>query len=165
MFEDKKSPQIHVAEYRNSSNSSAGGFSKRSVLIILIVAVLAIAGTFALYIHSQKQIKALQQDLAKQQQDPVTSGKDDNQKLVDEVSKLVIVPKDETPTIATVSDLSKLKNQPFFDKAQVGDKVLIYAKAQTAILFRPSEHKIIELAPLSSTQSNTQTNTQPSTNP
>jgi hypothetical protein len=72
----------------------------------------------------------------------------ENNDLITQVGKLVVLPKDEQPTIATVTDLEKLKNQPFFENAQVGDKVLIYANAKKAVLYRPSENKIIELAPL-----------------
>lgn len=70
------------------------------------------------------------------------------QQVIAEVGKTVDLPKDEIPTVATVSDPSKLKDQPFFAEAQLGDKVLIYAQAKRAILYRPSTHKIIGIAPL-----------------
>lgn len=68
--------------------------------------------------------------------------------LVADVSKLMILPTDETPTIATVADPSLLKDQPFFANALKEDKVLIYAKAKKAILYRPSIERIIEVAPI-----------------
>lgn len=64
--------------------------------------------------------------------------------LVAKVSKLMVLPTDETPTVATVTDASKIKDQPFFADAQNGDKVLIYQKTGEAILFRESENKIIK---------------------
>jgi hypothetical protein len=66
--------------------------------------------------------------------------------LVDDVGKVLVLPTDETPTIATVTDPTKLKSQPFFANAQTGDKVLIYQKAQKAILWRPSTSKVIEVS-------------------
>lgn len=69
----------------------------------------------------------------------------ETQDIIEKVGKLVELPK-ETPTIASVTDVSKLKDQPFFAKAQNGDKVLVFAKAQKAIIYRPSTNKVIEIA-------------------
>lgn len=66
-------------------------------------------------------------------------------KLIEEVGKIIALPQGETPTVATVTDLEKVKNQAFFANAQNGDKVLIFANAKKAILYRPSEKKIIEV--------------------
>lgn len=68
--------------------------------------------------------------------------------LIGKVGQLMELPADEKPTIATVSDVNKLQGQPFFDKAQNDDKVLIYKAAKEAILYRPSENKIINVGPI-----------------
>lgn len=65
--------------------------------------------------------------------------------LLTSVGKLIALPSDEKPTIATVSDVEKIKDQPFFKNALNGDKVLIYTKAKKAILYRPSENKVVEV--------------------
>ncbi len=76
-----------------------------------------------------------------------TSG--DSQKeleqVIKKVSKLMILPEDETPTLATVTDPKKLEGQPFFAKAQAGDKILIYSNIKKVILYSPSMNKIIEV--------------------
>ena len=69
--------------------------------------------------------------------------------LVTEVGMLILLPTDERPTVATVSNLEPLKDQAFFAHATVGDKVLIYANARKAILYDPRNKKIIEVAPIS----------------
>ncbi|MFZ2484727.1 MAG: hypothetical protein WAX80_02125 [Minisyncoccia bacterium] len=105
---------------------------KKSTLTIIILAVLILisavstAGYF--YLQSKKQ--------------------DESKNILDQVSKLIILPQDEQPTIATITDLEQLKDQEFFANAEVGDKVIIYTKAKKAILYRPSENKIVEVAPL-----------------
>lgn len=68
--------------------------------------------------------------------------------MVERVGKLMLLPEDEQPTLATVSDLSSLEGQVFFANAELGDIVLMYPKASRAILYSPSRNKIIEVAPI-----------------
>ena len=76
--------------------------------------------------------------------------------LKKEISDKIMVPEGETPTIATVTDISKLESQPFFRLAQNGDKFVIYGSTRMAILYRPSTHKIVNVAPFNA---NDQANT------
>lgn len=68
--------------------------------------------------------------------------------LVASVGDHMLLPHDETPTVATVSDLHALEDQLFFQNAEFGDKVLMYMQAQKAILYRPSTDLIIEVGPI-----------------
>jgi len=68
--------------------------------------------------------------------------------LIKSIGELTILPTGEEPTIATVMDISKLKEQPFFENALVGDRLIIYSESKRAILYRPSENKIIEIGPI-----------------
>lgn len=68
--------------------------------------------------------------------------------LVEAVGKLIVLPEGEEPTVASVSDPEKLKDQPFFQNAKVGDKVLIYTQARKAYLYDPKLNKLLEVAPL-----------------
>ena len=52
---------------------------------------------------------------------------------------------DEKPTVATITDIEKVKDQPFFKNAKNGDRVLIFTNAKKAILYRPTEKRIIEV--------------------
>lgn len=65
--------------------------------------------------------------------------------LISEVGTLLALPSDEKPTVATITDAEKLKEQAFFKNAMNGDKVLIYTNAKKAILYRPSEKKVLEV--------------------
>lgn len=64
------------------------------------------------------------------------------------VSALILAP-DEVPTIALVKDLAPLQGMSFFEHAKVGDVVLMYERAQKAILFDPDANKVIEVGPMS----------------
>ena len=68
--------------------------------------------------------------------------------LTSRISSFMELPEGEQPTLATVTDRSKLQDQNFFSGAQDGDKLLIYPKAKKAILFRPSTGKLIDAANL-----------------
>lgn len=70
------------------------------------------------------------------------------EKVIKSVSKLILLPIGEEPTVATVSDPEKVRNQPFFTNSVAGDKLLIYLQARKAYLYRPSEDKLVEVAPL-----------------
>jgi hypothetical protein len=51
-------------------------------------------------------------------------------------------------TMATILDPAELADQPFFMSAQKGDKVLLYTNAKKAILYSPSQNKIVDVAPV-----------------
>ncbi|HEX3099746.1 MAG TPA: hypothetical protein VHQ41_02115 [Patescibacteria group bacterium] len=153
-------PKIRVTEYRPQNQQlPASRFPRWLPWLVIAIFILTILVLGGLFWRSQHQLNKLKNGSAQQNQS-ATQNQDDAKQLVQQVGKLIILPTDEDPTIATVSDLNKLKDQPFFTKAQVGDKVLIYSKAKKAILYRPSSNQIIELAPLN-TDGNAGTPTTP----
>lgn len=74
--------------------------------------------------------------------------------IVAEVSSLMDLPKDELPTLATVTDLNNISGQDFFKNANLGDKVLIFTNNKKAIIYRPSTKKIIEVGVVNINQKN-----------
>lgn len=69
--------------------------------------------------------------------------------LVTQVGKLIIVPQNETPQVATIQDAAGLaKIQDFFINVKNGDKVLVYVADKKAIVYRPSENKIVNVGPV-----------------
>lgn len=64
------------------------------------------------------------------------------------IGKHILLPDGEEPTVATVSDPDKLKDQLFFKHAKAGDKVLIYTKAKMAYLYDPKKDILLEVAPI-----------------
>ena len=110
----------------------------KKISIVLYVIVLAAVGGIAYYFYHKYQTL---------KNNPGQAELNEVKVLVEKVGKLIELP-DETPTIATVLDKEKLKDQPFFKNAENGDKVLVFINAKKAILYRPSNNKIIEVAPL-----------------
>lgn len=87
---------------------------------------------------------------------PDMASKNEVKDITNKLSKIYALPDNEEPTVATVLEKDKIKDQPFFAKAENGDKVIIFAKSQLAILYRVNENRIINVAPVS-LQQNDQT--------
>ncbi len=117
---------------------------KNIVLFAIVIVALSLGGFF--YYKFQK-IKKNNPDTVKKE----------SQELLNKVSRLYLVSTNETPTVATVSDPDKLKDQAFFSESQKGDKVLIFTQAGKAVLYRPSIDKIIAIAPFNTDTGNTTT--------
>lgn len=111
---------------------------KRSTQIMSVILVVAIGAALFFWF----QINQLKKD-------PASVAQKQTQELVARVGKLIVLPENETPTMATVSDPSKLQDQPFFLNAKKGFNVLIYSSAKKAILYDPFSNKIVEVAPIS----------------
>lgn len=105
--------------------------------IVPLIAILAIIA--AGYFYSELRML---------RKNPQAVAQSESLALVAKVGRLVVLPAGETPTVATVSDPTALKDQPFFASAEQGDKVLIYAQAKKAILYSVRLNKILEVAPL-----------------
>jgi len=109
-------------------------------VLVLIIIFLAIAGSaFYFYNQNKKTLTLLN--------NPSQATEKETKELTDKVGKLITLP-DEKPTLITVMDKEKVKDQPFFSKAENGDKVLVYTAAKKAILYRPSTNKIVEVGPV-----------------
>lgn len=63
------------------------------------------------------------------------------------VGRHYVLPTNEEPALATVTDKNKLTSA-LRDKAENGDKLLIYQQNRQAVLYRPSLDRIIEVAPV-----------------
>lgn len=69
--------------------------------------------------------------------------------VIASVGKLMLLPKDDAPVLARVEDPDALvKQQAFFTGAEKGDTLLIFPKAQRAILYSPSRNLIINSGPI-----------------
>lgn len=68
---------------------------------------------------------------------------------VKKVGKLIVLPKDETPAMATIKDADLLiKNEPFYLGSKNGDVVLMYQKALKAVIYSPERNIIVNVGPV-----------------
>jgi hypothetical protein len=98
-------------------------------LILVLVGIAAIP--VVLYMNEYKKVNAPNQE-----------------KVLNRVRELMILPEDEEPTFATIQDETKLGPQEIFRQAKNGDVLLVFANAKKAILYRPSDNKIVDVSPV-----------------
>jgi hypothetical protein len=130
----------------------------------ILVPILAV-----LFLLSAGAVVYLYREIQTLKNNPQAIAQEEVADLIAKVGELIVLPDDETPTVATVAEREKLQDQAFFARAKNGDKVLIYTNTKKAILYDPIAHKIIEVAPINigeddkSADANTpaQQNTQP----
>jgi hypothetical protein len=115
------------------------------LLAVTVASLLTTAYSYNLYQQTNQELMDLKKN-------PNKVAQQEAKDLVARVGALVALPTGEEPTIATVTDINKLKNQAFFKNAQNGDKVLLYAKALKAYLYSVSMNKILEVAPITVNQ-------------
>lgn len=117
--------------HKNRTHKQISGY----LISIILIVILITLGYFYYKLEDQNKKLNFSENL-------------DSAMVLTNVGKLIVLPTDEDPTIATVADLNALKGQPFFEKAEIGDKVLIYKRAAKAILYRPRENKVIDIGPV-----------------
>lgn len=142
----------------NTSSSSAkvGGKNKKVAFSLWLLAfvILLIGFVWALvnYYQTKSQLEKLstpagQQELAKQE----------TEAIVAKVKKLIVLPTNEQPTIATITDAASIaKEQPFYQNAHNGDKVLIYVQAKKAIIYDAVNDILVNVGPVFIDNSNAQ---------
>lgn len=117
---------------------------KKTIILINTVAILLLVGALATAGYFYMKYRTLSKGTGA----GTAAAAREISDTIKKVGKLIQLPSGESPTFATVTDVEKLKSQAFFKNAKNGDKVLIYQKALKAILYRPSEDKIIDVGPI-----------------
>jgi hypothetical protein len=70
------------------------------------------------------------------------------QELLAKIGKLIVLP-NEKPTFATILDAKKLiAEQSFYAGSENGDQLLIFQKAQKAIIYSPTRNILVNVGPV-----------------
>ncbi len=109
------------------------------LVLALLFVFMALSAFLLFKINKLKNVKS----------NLINEPKTEEQKSVlEKVSEIVILPPNEVPELVVIKDLEEIKNEPFFKNAQVGDSVLIFINSKKAYLYRDSENRIVDIAPL-----------------
>ena len=140
---------------------------KRKSYIYIIVATISIAliGAGVWYIFDLRsevsslenslslantELDDLKKDIVTDPSSAVTRlQQQQNASILEEIASVYALPSDETPTIATVQDITKLTDQPFFEGAENGDILVVFDQSSQALLYRPSTKQLVKVGPIS----------------
>ncbi|MEI7632376.1 MAG: hypothetical protein WCJ60_03570 [bacterium] len=126
---------LDLRAHGKHKKSSKSKFVKKIILaLVLIIIALSM---YLIFVNKNKKIST-----------------DTNLDIKSQISKHFVLPVDEEPAIATVTDKNKIST-PFFKQAENGDKIIIYQNAKRVILYRPSIDRIIDVGPVSIAEPNT----------
>ena len=110
--------------------------NKQTAVIAIIVVLLVSLGILG-YLYRVEKLKSA---------NPGQLVQENTQKIVEKVGKLIILPANEDPTVATIINIEKLKsdNPEFYLNATNGDKLLLYQKK--AIIYSEENNIIVNVA-------------------
>lgn len=150
-FKHKIIKHMAITKNNNIDNVNAATLNRPWVLIekikpylndwrlnFALIVLLLVSAVSAVYFYSQYTVVKT---------NPQKIAQDEKAALVAQIGRLIVLPAEE-PTVATVSNIEQLRNQPFFVNAKNGDKVLIYVNARKAVLYDPVSNKIVEATPI-----------------
>jgi len=122
----------------------------RMFIFLLFVAALGTAGFYyRQYQHASERITFLSSP-----QGQAEAGKEEVKKLLEAVAKLIVIPQNEDPLVATVQDAKALADQsPFYKDARNGDKLIVFR--DRAILYRAEENRLVNASPFNAAEEST----------
>jgi len=140
----------HIRLEESKSEAVKKSSPKKSnigLLLLILIAVLATIGfglIFKKYIETKKQLEVATS--AEGQKAIVQKEVDD---LLGKVGKLIVLPQNEEPTIATITDVEALKQeQSFYTDARNGNRVIIYMQAKKAIIYDEENNILVNVGPI-----------------
>ena len=118
-------------------------------VIAVVGCLLMFCGLGYLYWSSRIENSVFRSELAYANRNTVRSKQIELGKkyssLIEEVDQLIVLP-NEQPIVETIEEGDDVGDLPFKEVPIVGDKVLLFSEARKLILFRPSEHKLVDIA-------------------
>lgn len=110
-----------------------GSFKKVYLLIGILVIFLVGLGVATFYFYKKSKIT------------PPVSSLNELDKTIEEISKVALLPNDDSPTLFSVTDPTQLTSDAFFNASLSGDEMLLYPRIGFAILYRPSTKQVINM--------------------
>lgn len=150
---DQQPDEVVPTEAAATAPRSESAKSAWPRVVLELILVVAVAGLGYFAYDLWRQNASLKSEISELNSNPQLALQRQTEETIRKVGALMQLPQGETPTVANVNDAAQARKQSdFFKDAQNGDKVLMYAKAGQAILYRPATNKIVLSAPLTFNQ-------------
>lgn len=130
-----------------SENQSSSNKSKFIIFGLVLVSIFAFSLAAYSYINYSELIQQSKNDNVKGI-NVASMSKEEKAKVVRENFGKIFNINESDPTIATVTDVEKLKkaNPEFYKDAKEGDNLIIITEKKLAVLYRLEENKIINIS-------------------
>lgn len=122
--------------------------TRKALVAIAIIALVALVLVLDMQRReAEKQLKSLSVRLEQLQTGNTQQNREAAQRIVNEVRKLIAIPEDVEPTVATIIDVETLRQRnPFYNKAENGNHLIV--TAERAILYDSEKKIIIDVVPV-----------------
>ena len=122
--------------------------------LLTVILVIAVIGATASFVWAEQQrraaVKQLEQTTAKlteTKRATQNGGAEVAKEVLAKLRKHIDIPTDPAPTIATITDIDKLKaTNEFYSSAKNGDQLIVTSKR--AILYDPKRDIILDIVPV-----------------
>lgn len=111
-----------------------------SILASATVAIIVATGGFFYYQYDQAKNELI---LVKNETKKVSQ--ETSKDILDEIAKLIELPKKETPSISAMTNIGDLKDFNAFKNVENGDVIISYYENNKTIIYRPATNKIVEI--------------------
>ena len=130
-----------MATRSNATNLGVSSTWKWALLVVLLV---ALGWSLFSYYNTSRQLAILT--------DPTIAaeaGKKQTEEVLGKVGKLIILPKDKNPVVATINDVEKLATtQDFYREAHNGDRLVIFPASKKAVIYDEDDNRIVNVGPI-----------------
>lgn len=118
---------------------------RKNNLLLLGSVFLVFTAVVLSYLYLKKNPQLLGYHTEQTQKEAPRDTRQELDVILADIKKVMLLTDSERPSLATVTEVEKMRSQSFFKNAENGDKVLIYEQGKKALLWRPSTKMIIEV--------------------
>lgn len=160
IFANKRTgSQASSTESSDSSDSKPKAMQKPTrkrrrfkLNFLLLIGIIVAIALFAWAEQQRRgvvgQLEQTEQELQRIREATERRGSEVAQQVLEQVRKLIDIPTDPEPTVATIIDIDKLREaSDFYQQADNGDHLIITEKR--AILYDPDRNIILDVVPIS----------------